>query len=640
MKLAHWVTPTVLAFVLAACGTDNTSSEGGPDAAADDGEITTQNGSESDAGANVEPSEDDLGVDDEIDDAEGDDDVSDDATYEEEYGDDTCAGEPDTPAPVDPGESPDTPPDDREFEAVGTNPFVYAAHDPLSTFAADVDSASYDIFRKDIAAGNLPNPDSVRLEEFVNFFDYDYPSASDPQIPFSIALAAAPNLADNGTLLLRVGIQGKVLDDDGRKPMNLVYLVDTSGSMQAADKLPLVQRVLRDTVTLLAPTDTISIVTYAGSSGLALPATPASEAATIRDAINDFSAGGSTAGAAGIQLAYQQAGENFIEGGINHVLLCTDGDFNVGVSDTDALVELIEQERESGITFTGLGFGSDNLNDDVMESISNAGNGTYAVITDEQYAHDYVRDRLFSSLNFVAKDMKLQVEFNPDQVLAYRLLGYEDRAIADDDFRNDVVDAGEIGSGHRVTALYEVVPAGGEVPTPTGAIDAEDGEAYAGDREVEADDLVLVKVRYKNVDATAEDAAYEVNQAFAADDVASGPTALDADFQWAFAMASFAEVLKHSPYAHAENIPALAGLFTAQQQRDEERAQFVDLFEQARTLAGDEWPAGVTVPEVPEIDAGTPAEPAVDSGVDGGTEDAGPATSDVDASADASSDAG
>src|SRR5690606_21799449 len=214
-----------------------------------------------------------------------------------------------------------------------------------------------------------------------------------------------------------------------------------------------------------------------------------------------------TAGAAGIELAYAEAESAFITGGVNHVILCTDGDFNVGISSTDDLVEFIEGKREGGVTFTALGFGSGNLNDATMEAISNAGNGTYAVITDQQHAHDYVTDQLFSSLQFIAKDMKLQVEFNAEHVLAYRLLGYENRAIADADFRVDTVDAGEIGSGHRVTALYELVLANGQVPSPAGAQPPQDGDAYAGEVEVAAKDLALVKVRYKDVDAAAQDAA-------------------------------------------------------------------------------------------------------------------------------------
>lgn len=519
------------------------------------------------------------------------------------------------------------------FDAVGTNPFVFTLHDPLSTFAADVDTASYDVFRKDVGAGQLPPPDSVRLEEFVNFFDYDYPAPSkDDEQPFSISLAAAPHFVDGGTTLFRVGIQGKVLDDDGRKAMNLVFLIDTSGSMRSADKLPLVQRLLVDSLHLLSPADTVSIVTYAGSTAVALPATEASERDTIKQAINSLAAAGSTAGAGGIQLAYAEAEAGFVQGGVNHVILCTDGDFNVGTSDTDALVDLIEKEREGGVTFTALGFGSDNLNDAMMEAISNAGNGTYAVITDEQHAHDYVTDKLFSSLQFIAKDMKLQVEFNPEHVLAYRLLGYENRAIADQDFRVDTVDAGEIGSGHRVTALYELVLAGDELPNAPNAPEPEDGAEYEEPLEVQAEDLALVKVRYKDVDADADSPAYEVNQALAADAVAEDPDALDADFRWAVAIASFAELLKESPYANASWLPAIADEFDTQKGRDDARARFTELFTKARpliTLPERPQPvrdAGVAEPIVPDAEAAPVGQDAGDDdfGADAGVDAAAP----------------
>ena len=412
----------------------------------------------------------------------------------------------------------------------------------------------------------------------------------------------------------------------------IIFVIDTSGSMRSADKLPLVQRLLVDSLHLLSPADTVSIVTYAGSTAVALPTTEASERDTIKQAINSLAAAGSTAGAGGIQLAYAEAEAGFVQGGVNHVILCTDGDFNVGTSDTDALVDLIEKEREGGVTFTALGFGSDNLNDAMMEAISNAGNGTYAVITDEQHAHDYVTDKLFSSLQFIAKDMKLQVEFNPEHVLAYRLLGYENRAIADQDFRVDTVDAGEIGSGHRVTALYELVLAGDELPNAPNAPEPEDGAEYEEPLEVQAEDLALVKVRYKDVDADADSPAYEVNQALAADAVAEDPDALDADFRWAVAIASFAELLKESPYANASWLPAIADEFDTQKGRDDARARFTELFTKARpliTLPERPQPvrdAGVAEPIVPDAEAAPVGQDAGDDdfGADAGVDAAAP----------------
>jgi Ca-activated chloride channel family protein len=434
-----------------------------------------------------------------------------------------------------------------------------------------------------MANGVLPSPDSVRLEEFVNYFDYDYPApdAADEH-PFLISLAAAPSVFDRPTTLLRVGIQAEKPPPTEKKPANLVFLIDTSGSMRSAEKLPLVQRVLTRALDVLDPDDTIAIVTYAGSTGVAMEPTPVSMRDVIEERIESFSAGGSTAGAAGIQLAYEQARDAYIEGGINHVILCTDGDFNVGASSDDALVALIEQERQSGVTLTALGFGSGNLNDSMMEKVSNAGNGTYSVITSVTHANRYAESGLLSSLIFVAKDMKIQVEFNSEEVLAYRLLGYENRDIADMDFRNDTVDAGEVGAGHRVTALYELVLKGGMVPAGEGLPEAQDGEPVEGEREIAAEDLVLVKVRYKDVDAGNTAPALETSSTLLPSDVAASYLDLDGDFQWAFAIAAFAELLKESPYADAGLLGMLDGIFVAQQGDDPDRQELVELFQRAR----------------------------------------------------------
>ncbi|MDP6944352.1 MAG: von Willebrand factor type A domain-containing protein, partial [Myxococcota bacterium] len=368
-----------------------------------------------------------------------------------------------------PSIDPETATDDR-YEAVGTNAFVLAASDPMSTFAADVDTASYDIFRRDVAEfQRLPHPDSVRLEEFVNAFSYAYDAPEwGEEHPFAINLeAAASPFAESN--LVQVGIQGLTIPDSEKKPGNLVFLVDVSGSMTGANKLSLVKVVLEETLAALAPTDLVSIVTYASEEEVRLAPTPVSHAETILAVINGLSAGGSTAGAAGIQMAYEQAESAYIEGGINHVILCTDGDFNVGISDDDELVAFIEDKRESGVTLTALGFGSGNLNDAMMEKVSNAGNGFYSVVATEDQAIAYAHTKLLNTTNLIAKDVKIQVQFNPDHVLAYRLLGYENRAIADEDFTNDAVDAGEVGSGHSVTALYEVVLTGEAIPAPEGA---------------------------------------------------------------------------------------------------------------------------------------------------------------------------
>lgn len=473
-----------------------------------------------------------------------------------------------------------------DFAAPGTNPFVMVDHDPLSTFAVDVDTASYDVFRRDIEDGILPDPASVRLEEYVNFFTYAYPVA-DPgaEVPFSISLAAAPSAVDAGLTLLRVGIQGKAPPpDDAARPANLVFLVDTSGSMNEADKLPLAQQVLRQTLDLLKPADTVSIVSYAGDTSLRLGPTPAAQRDGIASAIDALVSTGGTNGASGINLAYEQAQAAFLQGGINHVILCTDGDFNVGVSDTRSLVELIRQKRQTGITFTALGFGRGNLNDAMLEAISNAGNGFYGVISSESQAAEYVNERMLSTISLIARDTKVQVEFNPELVTGYRLLGYENRAIADQDFRDDIVDAGEIGAGHRVTALYELVLAGSALPAVEGAPAPTSGPTYSGPREVATEDLVEVKVRYKHVDAGTTDAALEVASSLAPSAIAGELAGADPDLTWASAVAAFSEVLKGSPYAASVDLDALDAIFAAQAERDGARAEFYELFLSARAL--------------------------------------------------------
>jgi Ca-activated chloride channel family protein len=301
--------------------------------------------------------------------------------------------------------------------------------------------------------------------------------------------------------------------------------------------------------------------------------------------INGLTASGGTAGGAGLTLAYAQAEAAFLEGGVNHILLCTDGDFNIGISSTDELLRLVEEKRKTGVTLTALGFGIGNLNDAMMEAVSNAGNGIYSVISSAQQADEYVHERLLSTFIPIAKDMKIQLEFNADRVHAFRLLGYENRAIADEDFRDDKLDAGEVGAGHRVTALYQLILKGGTIPTPSKAPEPEDGENYAGEVEVGEDDLVLVKVRYKKPGASEEDEAFEVARGLSADDVAESTLQIDADFRWALSVAAFAEIVKKSPYAVPTKIDEISELVhEAVHRSDDDRAEFVTLFDKAVEL--------------------------------------------------------
>jgi Ca-activated chloride channel family protein len=476
-----------------------------------------------------------------------------------------------------------------KYRAVGTNPFVATAYDPLSTFATDVDTASYDIFRRDVNLGMLPQPASVRLEEYVNDFAYQYPTpAVSDATPFSISLDASGNVLDRPTTLLRIGIQAAAPPPAVKRPANLVFLVDVSGSMQSADKLGLVQRILRNTLEVLDPTDTVAIVTYASGTGVRLQPTPVANSGAITEVIDSLTAGGSTAGAGGLTLAYAQARAGFIEGGINHILLCTDGDFNVGPSSTSELLTIVKRERDSGITLTTLGFGIGNLNDQMMEAVSDAGNGIYGVISSETQADSYARDRMLSTIVRVANNMKVQVAFNPARVRAYRLLGYEDRAVADDDFRNDAVDGGEVGAGHRVTALYELVMSGAQIPTPTGAPEVLDGAPDDSSDlapDLGTDALAKVAVRWQSIGSAQDAPAHEVSATIAASDVRALDAA-DADLRWAAAVAALAEILKGSPYADRAALPTIEAIVTQQAGRDADRAELAALFAKAKPLLG------------------------------------------------------
>jgi Ca-activated chloride channel family protein len=462
----------------------------------------------------------------------------------------------------------------------GVNPFVLAAHDPFSTFGADVDTASYDVFRLYARQGTLPPATGVRLEEYVNYFSYDYPApAVDGPHPFYISLAAAQQVFDRPTTLLRVGIQATNPPPYTKKPANLVFLLDVSGSMDDPVKLPLIKTMMVQALDVLDPTDTVAVVTYSDTATVRLTPTPVSSRQTIVNVIDGLFAGGSTAGADGMGLAYQQATNGFIPGGINHIVMCTDGDFNVGPSSTSELLTLIRQKRQTGVTLTVLGFGSGNLNDAMMESVADAGNGIYSVIIDGDHAQQYVRNKLLATIVHVAKDMKIQVEFNPDLVYAYRLLGYEDRDIADANFRNDIIDAGEVGAGHRVTALYELVLTGGTIPSRTGAPTPEDGPPSTLAREIATTDLALVKVRYKAVDATDLTPALEVSTTLPADAPQAWLDVADQDLRWATAVAALAEILKGSPYADKTFLPAIRSICAAQATRDADRQEFDTLLE-------------------------------------------------------------
>ena len=346
------------------------------------------------------------------------------------------------------------------FERISEKPFVKTLDAPLSTFSIDVDTASYSKIRQTIMEGyRLPTPSMVRIEEMINYFEYEYAGPQDGR-PFASHMTVDRCPWNPAHQLVRVGLQAKKLDAETRVKANIVFLIDVSGSMNESNKLPLVKKALTMLVSQLNENDRVAIVVYAGAAGCVLPSTCGSEKQTILRALHHLNAGGSTNGGQGIQLAYSIAKEYFIPGGANRVVLCTDGDFNVGVTGDDALVALMQENAKSNIFLTCLGFGAGNYNDTMMEKISNKGNGIYAMIDNELEARRMMVEQLGGTLVTVAKDVKIQMDFNPAKIAGYRLIGYEDRRLANQDFSDDKKDAGEIGAGHRVTALYEVIPVG------------------------------------------------------------------------------------------------------------------------------------------------------------------------------------
>ncbi len=390
-------------------------------------------------------------------------------------------------------------PNRENYAAITENPLRDPMQEPLSTFSVDVDTASYANVRRFLNSGRRPPKNAVRIEELINYFSYDDPApAGDDPLAVSLEAAASPWHTDR--LVVRIGLKAKDIDRGERPAGNLVFLVDVSGSMSAANKLPLVKQSLKMLVRELSANDRISLVTYSGNAGLKLPPTSGDDKETILEAIDSLSSGGSTHGSAGIELAYEQATENFVEGGANRVLLATDGDLNVGITSDDALESLIRRKAKSGVFLTVLGFGEGNLQDAKMERIADNGNGIYAYIDGLREARKVLVEQLTGSTITVAKDVKLQVEFNPATVANYRLIGYENRVMAAEDFRDDTKDAGEIGAGHSVTALYEIVPRGvapGRGAEPLKYQQQPEPPVLKGADGEPSDDLLTVKLRWK-----------------------------------------------------------------------------------------------------------------------------------------------
>jgi len=381
----------------------------------------------------------------------------------------------------------------ERYQGFADNGVVSTREQPLSTFSIDVDTGSYSNVRRFLESGQLPPVDAVRTEELVNYFAYDYPVDTAGEVPFSVYTEVAPSPWNAGRHLLHIGIQAVVPEVEEPPARNLVFLVDVSGSMHQPDKLPLLVSSLKLLTRQLDANDRISLVVYAGGAGVVLEPTPGDQQAAILRALDSLQAGGGTNGAAGIKEAYALAEAHFVEGGINRVLLATDGDFNVGLSDVDALKRLIEAKRRSGISLTTLGFGTGNYNDHLMEQLADIGNGNYAYIDSIHEARKVLVEELGATLQTVASDVKIQIEFNPAQVAEYRLVGYENRVLANEDFNNDKVDAGEIGAGHSVTALYELTLVGSDARMV-------DPLRYVQPAEVvleASEELAFLKLRYK-----------------------------------------------------------------------------------------------------------------------------------------------
>jgi Ca-activated chloride channel homolog len=466
----------------------------------------------------------------------------------------------------------------ENYEHLGDNPIKLAAEHPVSTFSIDVDTGAYANVRRFLNAGQLPPEDAVRVEELINYFDYRYETPTRRDSPFSVATELAVSPWNTQAMLLRIGIKGFEVAAEDRPAANLVFLIDVSGSMQSPDKLPLLKNAFRLLTNQLSARDRVSMVVYAGSSGVVLEPTAGDRKQTILEAIHRLEAGGSTNGAEGIELAYRLARNGHIKGGINRVVLATDGDFNVGVVNFEALIDMAERQRASGVALTTLGFGTGNYNDNLLERLADAGNGNYSYIDTLSEARKVLVSELSSTLMTIAKDVKIQVEFNPAEVLEYRLIGYENRMLAREDFNNDKVDAGEIGAGHRITALYEVIPVGAKGRIESLRYGAQK-QAASGTRG----ELAHVRLRYKQPDAEASKLLeYSINK-----NAAVAMDKMSVDFRFATGVAAFGQLLRGGKYLGTFDFADVEALAKAGLGEDREgyRREFVSLVKLADSLA-------------------------------------------------------
>jgi Ca-activated chloride channel homolog len=462
-------------------------------------------------------------------------------------------------------------PNTEDYAKISENSFHEATKEPLSTFSIDVDKASYANVRRFINLGQHPPKDAVRIEEMINYFTYDYPQPSGDH-PFSVNTEISESPWNSKHKLVHIGIQGKNIGTDNLPPSNLVFLIDVSGSMNQPNKLPLVKQSLSMLTDQLRAQDHVSIVVYAGAAGVVLEPTPGSEKKKIIAALESLQAGGSTAGGAGIKLAYSLALQHFKEGGNNRVIIATDGDFNVGESSNESMENLIVEKRQDGIFLTVLGYGMGNYKDSKMEILADKGNGNYAYIDNITEARKTLVNEFGGTLFTIAKDVKLQLEFNPAKVQAYRLVGYENRILKSEDFNNDKKDAGELGSGHTVTALYEIIPVG--VKSDVYNIDDLKYQKTTPKTDGSSDELLTIKLRYKKPDGDVSKLiTHPLKDSQKSFDGTSN------NFRWAAAVAGFGMKLRDSEYIVDLSYERVAEIAQSARGKDEEgyRAEFVNM---------------------------------------------------------------
>ncbi|HRH10713.1 MAG TPA: von Willebrand factor type A domain-containing protein [Bacteroidia bacterium] len=466
----------------------------------------------------------------------------------------------------------------EEYSKINDNEFKEVSKNPLSTMSIDVDRASYSNMRRFITQGSLPPADAVRVEEMINYFSYDY-KQPEGNVPFSITTEYSECAWNKKHNLVHIGIQGKEVNTTSMPANNLVFLLDVSGSMWSANKLPLVKSGLRLLVEQMRPQDHVALVVYAGAAGLVLPSTSGKEKDKIMAAIEQLEAGGSTAGGAGIKLAYQVAKDNFITSGNNRVILATDGDFNVGASSDGELIRLIEEKREGGVFLTVLGFGTGNYKDSKMEQLADKGNGNYAYIDNILEAKKVLVQEMGGTLLTIAKDVKIQIEFNPAKVKGYRLVGYENRVLANEDFNDDKKDAGELGAGHTVTAIYEIIPAGSD--EEMASVDPLKYQKTTVNTSIATDEILTVKFRYKEPN---ENNSKLITMVVA--DKRKSLSSSSENLRFASAVAEFGMVLRDSKFKGNADFKSVLALAKNSKGKDVEgyRAEFIRLVEMAELL--------------------------------------------------------